>query len=199
MGKSLGNFITLPDLFKTYNPMVVRYFILQFHYRSAVDFSDDGLKLADKQFGKLRDNVNAIKGLTLDVADELNNPELKELFNGFMDAMNEDFNTPVAMVEFNKINKIITSIVKNNDVELAKEVNFIITNLGEKVLGLDFGEIVKVKQEGLIPAEVVEKAQLRWESKQNKDWAIADKFRDEILAMGYIILDSKDGYKLEKK
>ena len=198
MGKSLGNFITLPDLFKTFDPMVVRFFILQFHYRSAVDFSDDGLKLADKQFGKLRENVHAIKSITAEEASEINNPELKEIYTNFLSAMDEDFNTPVALVEFNKINKIISRELESKNIEVIKEINLFVRQLGCEVLGLDFGATV-TKPVDDIPNQVVELARLRWEAKQNKDWENADKYRNEISDLGYSILDSKDGYKIEKK
>ena len=198
MGKSLGNFITLPDLFKQYDPMVVRYFILQFHYRSAVDFSDDGLKLADKQFGKLRDGVVALREISSEVCKVVKNEELKAILDDFQSAMNEDFNTPVAMVEIAKLGKIIARELVSKNVEIIKEINFLINNLCENVLGLDFGGII-AKSEDKIPAEVEEKASLRWQAKQNKDWALADKYRDEVNAMGYTLVDSKEGYKLEKK
>ena len=198
MGKSLGNFITLPDLFKKFNPMVIRYFILQFHYRSAVDFSDDGLKLADKQFVKLQESINAVRTITSEESTEINNPELKAIYQAFIDAMNEDFNTPVAMVEFNKIIKFIGQNIQSDNVDILKEINLFVRRLGCDVLGLDFGEIsLKVVED--IPSEIIELAKLRWECKQNRDWVNADKYRDEILNKGYAILDSKDGYKIEKK
>ena len=198
MGKSLGNFITLPDLFKKFNPMVIRYFILQFHYRSAVDFSDDGLKLADKQFVKLQESINAVRTITSEESTEINNPELKAIYQAFIDAMNEDFNTPVAMVEFNKIIKFIGQNIQSDNVDILKEINLFVRRLGCDVLGLDFGEIsLKVVED--IPSEIIELAKLRWEYKQNRDWVNADKYRDEILNKGYAILDSKDGYKIEKK
>lgn len=198
MGKSLGNFITLPDLFKQYDPMVVRYFILQFHYRSAVDFSDEGLKLADKQFGKLRDGIVALREISSEVCKVVKNEELKAILDDFQSAMNEDFNTPVAMVEIAKLSKIIARELVSKNVEIIKEINFLINNLCENILGLDFGGVI-AKSEDKIPAEVEEKANLRWQAKQNKDWALADKYRDEVNAMGYTIVDSKEGYKLEKK
>lgn len=199
MGKSLGNFITLPDLFKKYNPNVVRFFILQFHYRSAVDFSDDGLRLADKQFAKLCELINSVKAVNSNEAEKINNPELQGIYNGFVDAMNEDFNTPVALVEFNKLSKIMLKVIENRDIELAKEINYIVRRLGCDVLGLNFGEAITKKEENEIPAEIEEKAKLRWQAKQNKDWATADRYRDEVSALGYVIVDSKDGYRVEKK
>ena len=198
MGKSLGNFITLPDLFKKYDPMVVRYFILQFHYRSAVDFSDEGLKLADKQFGKLRDSVVALRAINSEVCKDIKNSELMAILDAFNGAMNEDFNTPVAIVEIAKLGKIISRELVDKNIDVIKEINFLINELCERVLGLEFGRIAD-KVQDVIPSEVEEKASLRWQAKQNKDWALADKYRDEVNAMGYTIVDSKEGYKLEKK
>ena len=116
----------------------------------------------------------------------------------FQSAMNEDFNTPVAMVEFNKLGKIITRELNSKNIEIIKELNFMIDRLGGDVLGLEFGGVSDKKEES-IPAEVIEKAKLRWEAKQNKDWPTADKYRNELMELGYVIVDSKDGYKLEKK
>lgn len=197
MGKSLGNFITLADLFSQYDPMTIRYFILQFHYRSSVDFCDSGLRLAEKQFGRLRDEVLSLREIDSQLSDGIKNPELKEIFDRFVDAMNEDFNTPVAIVEFNKLSKLISKALDSKDIEYIRELNYLVKSLGEDVLGLGFGECVKVQES--IPTDVEEKAKLRWEAKQKKDWAVADKLREELLALGYNILDCKDGYKLEKK
>lgn len=198
MGKSLGNFITLPDLFKTYDPMVIRYFILQFHYRSAVDFNEDGLRLADKQFSKLRDSIATLRTIESGECEDIQNSELKDILQGFEDAMNEDFNTPVAIVEFNKLGKIISSEIENKNIDLIRQINYLVRRLGNDVLGLDFGKFSQ-KVEDTIPAEIEEKARLRWEAKKSKDWATADKYRDELSAEGYIIIDQKDGYKVEKK
>lgn len=198
MGKSLGNFTTLPDLFKTYDPMVVRYFILQFHYRSQVDFSDDGLKLADKQFNKLKESVLDLKSKTTEVASELKDNELKSIYNAFVEAMNEDFNTPLAMVEINKLTKVIATAINANNTNIYAEINYIIKNLAEDVLGLDFGTVTEKKVEQ-IPNNVTSLAKKRWECKQNKDYAQADEIRKQISDLGYDILDSKEGYQITKK
>lgn len=198
MGKSLGNFITLPDLFKTYDPMVIRYFILQFHYRSAVDFNEDGLKLADKQYCKLRDNIATLMSIESGESENIKNPELKGILQGFEDAMNEDFNTPVAIVEFNKLGKMIASEIENKNLENIKEINYLVRRLGKDVLGLDFGSAPQKVQDS-IPADIEEKARLRWEAKKNRDWTTADRLRDELVSLGYTIVDQKDGYKVEKK
>lgn len=197
MGKSLGNFITLPDLFKKYDPMVVRFFILQFHYRSNVDFSDDGLNLASKQFEKINEVVAGLRGVTSEVAESITNEELIQINTNFIEAMNEDFNTPVAIVEFNKLIKFASKLDVSN-LTVVKEVNKLINDFGF-VFGLNFAEVVKEKEESSsVPSNVMELAKQRWEAKQNKNWAEADSLREQIKNLGYVIVDSKEGFKVEK-
>ena len=192
MGKSLGNFITLPDLFEKYDPMVIRFFIQQFHYRSAVGFTDDELKVAEKQFEKLRNAVNLVREKTTAVAD-IEDKELKDIYSKFVEAMDEDFNTPLAIVEFNKIIKVIA----NAPDTLYPQINKFVKDLGEDALGLMFGA-VQTKETDDIPSDIKKLAEERWQAKQNKDWAKADALRQEILKQGYVILDAKDGYKIER-
>lgn len=200
MGKSLGNFITLPDLFKKYDPMVVRFFILQFHYRSNVDFSDDGLNLANKQFEKITQVVNELRSKSAEVATQVTTPELQEIYNGFVSAMSEDFNTPVAVVEFNKLIKAVSAALSSNNTSVYPELNLMVNSFAEDVFGLSFPKstIVKENKAEAVPAEVSLLAQKRWEAKQNKNWTEADSLREQIKNFGYVIVDSKEGYKLEK-
>lgn len=196
MGKSLGNFITLPDLFKNFDPMVVRYFILQFHYRSSVDFSDAGLQLAEKQFKKLQEAVFQVREKTTSVADKLTSAEFVELKSKFEAAMNEDFNTPVAMVEVNKLVKLATAAAQNE--QMAKEYNLLVKLLAEDVLGLNFGNLQAAPKVETTPAEVEALAKQRWQAKQNRDFKLADSLREKIAGLGYAVKDSKEGYTIEK-
>ena len=200
MGKSLGNFITLPDLFKKYDPMVVRFFILQFHYRSNVDFSDDGLNLASKQLEKIAQVVAELRSKSSEVATSVTNPELTEIYNGFVSAMSEDFNTPVAVVEFNKLIKAISAALSANNTKLYPELNFMVNRFAEDVFGLTFKAETSAPETKAeeAPAEVKKLAESRWQAKQNKNWAEADVLREQIKALGYVVVDSKEGYKLEK-
>ena len=200
MGKSLGNFITLPDLFKKYDPMVVRFFILQFHYRSNVDFSDDGLNLANKQFEKITQVVNELRSKSAEVATQVTTPELQEIYNGFVSAMSEDFNTPVAVVEFNKLIKAVSAALSSNNTSVYPELNLMVNSFAEDVFGLSFPKSSSVKENKAeaVPAEVSLLAQKRWEAKQNKNWTEADSLREQIKNFGYVVVDSKEGYKLEK-
>ena len=197
MGKSLGNSITLQELMNKYDPMVIRFFIQQFQYRSNVDFSAEGLDLANKQYAKLKEVVNAVRLVTLDKDENITNEELKVAFDNFVSAMNEDFNTPLAMVELNKVVKIASQALANNDLNLLKQVNYFVEALAENVIGLNFGKPEQVKKQE-VPSNVKELAQKRWEAKQNKNWAEADSLRDQVKALGYVIVDRKDGFDLEK-
>ena len=197
MGKSLGNFVTLKDLMEKYDPMVLRYLIHQFHYRSNVDFSEEGLELANKQFAKLKEAINSVRVITTEQDNNLTHEELKQAYDNFVDAMNEDFNTPLAMVELNKVLKIISTTLAANDVATMKQINYFVAKLAEEVLGLNFGKPEK-KEVEQVPAAVKELAQKRWEAKQNKNWAEADALRDQVKNMGYVIVDRKDGFDVEK-
>jgi len=194
MGKSLGNFITLPDLFKKYDPMVVRFFILNFHYRSNVDFSDSGLELAAKQFVKLSEAVQKVKQAGAKAASKFTNAELVEIMNGFRAAMDEDFNTPVALVEVNKFIKKVPELLSVCPNELMLFVESIIEN----ALGLKFEEVKETPKQD-IPENVKKLAAERWAAKQNRNWAEADALRAKIDELGFMVKDSKDGYEIIKK
>ena len=197
MGKSLGNFITLPDLFKKYSPMAVRYYINQFHYRSPVDFNDEGLKLAQKQFDKTNELVAKLRAI-VDKQSNIVDEDLVAIKNNFESAMNDDFNTPVAMAEFIKLIKLLQSELKNNNTNRLEQINTLITKLGEEVLGYVFTQSGTSPIED-IPGDIKDLAQKRWNAKLAKDWAVADELRKEIEAKGYEIKDSKDNYQIIKK
>ena len=198
MGKSLGNFITLPELFEKFDPMVVRYFILQFHYRSSVDFTSQGLNQAEKQYDKIKSSLLKVKSVHNELANEITIDELKEIKDNFETAMNEDFNTPVALVELNKLIKISSKV--QNDIEFAKQYNLLVRQLFEDALGLKFDNEVSDNAANLnaIPENIKILAKKRWEAKKEKNFALADQIRKEINQSGYEIKDGKDEYKIEK-
>lgn len=195
MGKSLGNFITLKDLFVRVKPEVLRYFILSFHYRSAVDFSEDGLNLASKQFGKINEVVSLLREKTDAFASEISNAELLDIKEKFLSAMDEDFNTPLALVEFNRLIKFIQGNLNASPSVLA-EANTLVRDFGEDVLGLKFETVEKKADE--IPSNIKAIAEKRWQAKQNKNWAEADALREELKTLGYVVNDSKDGYTIDR-
>ena len=190
MGKSLGNFITLEDLFKEFDPMLVRYFILQFHYRKPVDFSKDAINQIKPQYEKINEVFAKIKELSVNDALKPTNDELLSIENAFIQAMDDDFNTPVAISEILRFVKIASKIIETNDINLLKQANFIVKMI-EDVLGFDFKcDTIKVadnNEEKLL--NII--SSLREKLRASKNYELSDYVRDELGKLNISISDKK--------
>lgn len=194
MGKSLGNFITLQELFKTFDPMVVRYFILQFHYRKPVDFSYDAIKNIESQYNKMKEIFNKIlqlsNGKTANVQDEM----LLEIKNNFISAMDDDFNTPLATAEMLKFSKIASKIIDDSNENLVMQACEIVKMI-EDVLGFDFeshminenNENSNDNSQQLLELFSSVRAKLR----ADKNYELSDYIRDELNKLNININDKK--------
>ena len=193
MGKSLGNFITLEDLFKKFNPHVVRYFILQFHYRKPVDFSFEQLEKAKEQYDKIHDVFSKIKKLADNEFLEIANPVLMEIKTNFDKAIFDDFNTPVAISEVLKLAKLAVNTVSTNNTTLAKEINKFVKII-EDVLGFDFkSDIIKEekKSESNDNQLLLLINSVRDKLRANKNFELSDYIRDELVKLNININDKK--------
>lgn len=190
MGKSLGNFITLEDLFKTFNPMIVRYFILQFHYRKPVDFSYDAIKACGEQYNKINEVFVNIKNLANNEFSDVKDQSLLEVKNNFISSMEDDFNTPLAIAEVIKLSKLANKISGANDVDLAKEVNSIIKMI-EDVLGFEFkcDTIKSVTSNDDKLLNLI--SEIRNKLRAEKNYALSDFIRDELVKLDINISDKK--------
>ena len=186
MGKSLGNSMTLDSLFDSYGAEVVRYFILQFHYRSMVDFNEQGMLLAKKQLEKIIEFVNKVG----QVDEKEPTGQIKEIYENCLKAMDDDFNTPVLVAEVLKLIKL--------PLENLPQLRFVINRVLIDIMGLNFNSGVSAKKEE-IPADIKDMAEVRWKAKQNRDYAKADEYRVKLEEEGYLIKDSKEGYEIIKK
>ena len=166
-----------------------------FHYRSVIDFNDEGLKTAQKQYAKLAEMIKAVESLTKEEKEP--SGELKEIFDACVDAMNDDFNTPVLIAQVLNIIKLGNVVAQNKDIAKAKEVNFVVKRMVKDVLGLKFDDN-KIDEEEKIDPEIEELAKARWQAKQERNWAEADRLREELAKRGYTIKDNKDGYEIVK-
>ena len=204
MGKSLGNFITLSDLFsgnnsvlsQAYSPMTIRFFILQAHYRSTLDFSNEALQAASKGLAKVlgaaRDLKTMAEGKQAGVASE----KVQELYDKAYDALCDDLNTPIALGYIFEAVKLINSAkagsLKLQDADLAllermfSEILFGV--LGLKDEGASDGKSAEVIS-GLMDMILEE----RKEAKANKDWTKSDKIRNSLTSLGITVKDTKDG------
>lgn len=199
MGKSLGNFITLNEFFngshnklnQAYHPMVIRFFILQAHYRSTIDFSNEALKAAEKGLLRL---FNAVKTLNEIIPKENSTIDVS-LFSIKCDkAMNDDLNTPVVLAHLFDAVKVINSCNegKHNlsvaDVGLLKDLfnKYVI-----EIFGLQ--SFLNTKNSTDINALMSIILDVRNQLKENKDWTTADKIRDGLNNVNIEIKDNKDG------
>ncbi|MFH2095267.1 MAG: cysteine--tRNA ligase [Bacteroidota bacterium] len=205
MGKSLGNFITLNEFFtgshklveKAYSPMTIRFFILQAHYRSTLDFSNEALQAAEKGFLRLMAAMRTIPKLP--VANE-STFSVDEIRSKCYSAMNDDLNSPVMISHLfdavKKINLVAEGKEKisENDRKSLAELFDVMT---DEILGLK--DDYQSDQNGIMEKTISLLLELRQEAKLNKDYTTADRIRNELNAMGVEIKDRKDGSDWEIK
>ncbi|MCL2597648.1 MAG: cysteine--tRNA ligase [Paludibacter sp.] len=201
MGKSLGNSILLEEFFtgnhpllaQQYNPMTIRFFILQAHYRSTLDFSNDALQASGKGLVRLMEAYERLQKITPANATTVLVSGLREKCE---DAMADDMNTPIVIAHLfdamREINKIFdgNATISAADLEELKSVFDIFIN---KILG------IKIENDSGKSYEAYRKAvdlllEIRLQAKTNKDWATSDKIRNALTDYGFTIKDTKDGY-----
>ena len=187
MSKSLGNFFTVREILDNYRPEEVRYFILTSHYRSPLNYDNEHL---DNARAALTRFYTALRGLPEVQADTDNDYRQR-----FEQAMNDDFNTPVALsVLFDMVREI--NSCKQTDTEKAAGLAALLKQLSA-VLGLltdDAENFFKGQStDGLSDDEVEALVNQRVEAKSRKDWATADRIRDELKEQGVVVEDSADG------
>ncbi len=209
MSKSLGNFFTIRDILKIYDPEVVRFFILSAHYRSPIDFSDHNLKEARAGLSRFYEALLAADRAVADLAEDTTTSAAGgELENNFTAAMNDDFNTALAIAHLfegvRTLNRLITTKKFAKKPELVAEVRSLraaILKLGE-VLGLFLSAPAQwlegVRLAGLagldISREEIDKLiDERLQARQNKDFERGDQIRAELEERGIELLDSREG------
>ena len=201
MGKSLGNFITLDQLFsgendvleQAYSPMTVRFFILQAHYRSPLDFSNEALKAAEKGYERL---MAAVKQLDKLKASTENTVDVGKLRENCFEAINDDLNTPILISHLFEGVHLINSIAAGNekiDEENLAELRKLFHDFVFDILGLKSEADSGASNEAL--GKVIDAMMnVRKAARANKDWATSDRIRDELKNAGIQIKDTKEGY-----
>ncbi len=204
MGKSLGNFITLPELFsgnhklleKAYSPMTIRFFILQAHYRSTLDFSNEALQASEKGYKRLMQAGRDLKDIVT-VAGEAS-AQVLDIVEAVMDALCDDLNTPIAIANLSEAVKLIN---------MSKDKKATLTDGDKKALLKLFDEVVYgvlglVDEDAAGGSGKAEKAlegameivlEDRRKARAAKDWAESDRIRDLLKASGITVKDTKDG------
>jgi len=201
MGKSLGNFITLdqfftgnhPSLTQPFSPMTIRFFILQAHYRSTVDFSSEALCASEKGLQKLMETYARLQKLT---AGSESTVDVKGLREKCEEAMCDDLNTPIVISHLFDSAKSI-NLVADGKASLCKEdleeLQSTWKLMIEEILGLKTEESDGEQYEAYKSA-IDLLLTIRMQAKLNKDWATSDKIRDELAKLGFVVKDKKDGF-----
>ena len=189
MSKSLGNFFTIRDLLEKYDGETLRYFLLSAQYRGQLNYSVDNIEQSRAALQRL---YTALRGLPEGVA-----PVDSEYEAQFKKAMDDDFNTPLAYSVFFELAKEINNL-RDKDLAKAADLGALLKKLGS-VLGLLEQEPEKYLQgaqgaeSSLDTAKIEALISARQEARKARDWALADKARDELAAMGVVIEDGPQG------
>ena len=200
MGKSLGNFITLEEFFtgshklldSAYSPMTIRFFILQAHYRSTVDFSNEALIASQKGLSRLTEAYDRLQKITPSATTSV---ETKDWATMCREAMNDDLNTPIVISHLFDAAKAINTVydtkatISQADIDSLKEL----FDTYIDILGL------QTEQSSSKYLDSYKKAvdlllSLRLEAKQSKNWALSDRIRDELASYGFVVKDTKEGF-----
>ncbi|MCL2028637.1 MAG: cysteine--tRNA ligase [Bacteroidales bacterium] len=203
MGKSLGNFITLEQFFtgshesleKAYSPMTIRFFVLQAHYRSTLDFSNEALQSAEKGLKRLQEAKKTLQTLThRDDASIALNPEIAKLPDNCRIAMNDDFNSPIVIANLFEAVRII-NIAQDQKIQLSNADLDVLKTLFDvyytEILGLS--DESEHNNSDLVDGLMQMILDIRQQAKINKDYATSDRIRDALTALNIVVKDGKDG------
>ncbi len=202
MGKSLGNFITLEELFtgsheilsQAFSPMTIRFFILQAHYRGTLDFSNDALIASEKGLRKLIQASKDVQNLPVNNGTP-GNSTIEKLKEEVLNALCDDLNTPVALAHLFDAVRIVNQ-VKEKQIEINEtDKNNIVSlfnNFVNDVLGLA-DDKAESANSGILDGVIQMLLEFRASAKQNKDFATSDKIREKLNSLGVSIKDTKEG------
>ena len=200
MGKSLGNFITLEQLFsgqhpkleKAYSPMNIRFFILQAHYRSPLDFSNTALQAAEKGLKKLLEAGNTLQKIPF---GNNSTSDIKALINDLYKAMDDDFNSPIAISHLFEAVRIINSVKDNTETITAEDLELLKISYNDfvfNILGLK-SESESGQNNNLVNGLMELIIEMRKDARNKKEWATSDFIRDKLSDLQIQLKDGKDG------
>jgi len=194
MSKSLNNFFTIRDILEKYDGETLRYFLISSHYRSPLHFSETNIESAQSALKRL---YIALKGYTENTEDKsLIDINYEERFN---EALNDDFNTPIALSILFEIAKQI-NIERISNPRKANALSAMLIKLGNFIGILEYNAEDYLKQGSeLSEAEISEKIAQREAARNSKDFAMSDQIRDELVELGIILEDSVNGTTWRRK
>ena len=211
MGKSLGNFITLEEFFtgnhpkleQAYSPMTIRFFILQAHYRSTVDFSNEALQASHKGLERLMEGMAQLERVQPEAGGKTDRGMADELAAKCYAALDDDFNSPIVISHLFEACRAINQMADRKlsitpDGLEALRATF--RTFACDILGLQPEATGNAQREEAFGKSVDLLLDLRAKAKAAKDWATSDQIRDELAALGFEVKDTKEGatWRLDK-
>lgn len=200
MAKSTGNNILPREILtgentilsKAFSASVTRFFMLQAHYRSILDFSDDAIVAAEKGHKRLMEAMSSLESITAAAQSTLNIAEWKQLC---YEAMNDDFNTPILIAQLFEGVRFVNVLKEGKESLTAEDLNTFASAMNTfvfDVLGLEdekIGDGNNDKLEGTVNLLI----EMRKQARENKNFALSDQIRDQLLALGIQLKDGKEG------
>lgn len=206
MGKSLGNFITLEELFtgshkllqQVYSPMTIRFFILQAQYRSTLDFSNEALQAAEKGLARL---MAANRILDKVKPSDKSSVDVNDLTARVYEAMGDDLNSPIAIAALFDWVRNINSLAEAKETITQADLDYLKQNFRSivfDILGLTDEQSSGGSKQAELTSNLIDMLlNMRLDAKARKDFATSDKIRDELAKMGVVVRDRKDGFDWE--
>jgi len=198
MGKSLGNFINLEQLFngdhmlleQSYSPMTVRFYILQAHYRSTLDFSNEALKAAEKAFIKIMNSFDVLNNLK---PSDTSSVDVLSIRNSIYQALNDDLNTAIVISGIFEATRIINSAEGRTEKLTSKDIEALKSIYEDFVFG-----ILGLAQEKKTDSNELDSLMklilsIREDARQKKDFTTSDKIRAALEKINFVIKDGKEG------
>ncbi|MEW6662231.1 MAG: cysteine--tRNA ligase [Bacillota bacterium] len=215
MSKSLGNFFLLRDILQKFPGDVVRFYLLSTHYRSPLDFDDQKLEMSKKALGRLKVTISLIEEILKNPVEKTppppSAPELKKALqtarDAFEQAMNDDFNTSLAIAALFDLSREVNSFINDSRFSLSQtsaqalaEVRGLFSQLGGQVLGVLMGpgEDKGQPDQGLVEGLMDLIIQVRQQCRQRKDWEMSDAIRDRLKELGIVLEDTPRGVRWKR-
>ncbi len=204
MGKSYNNFITLDEFFtgnhplleQAYTPMTIRFFILQAHYRSTVDFSNEALQAAKKGLDRLLQAIKELDRIEGSKDGTVKMDFVNDLQEKCYAALNDDLNSPILISHLFDACRVINQIVDKKQTIASDALDALRTlfhTFAFDILGLASEADGNAEREAAFGKAIDLLLEIRAAAKANKDWATSDKVRNELAALGFEVKDTKDG------
>jgi cysteinyl-tRNA synthetase len=198
MSKSLGNYFLPKEIVegttavfdKPYAPNVIRFSMMQAHYRSTLDFTSDSLNAAEKGFTRLSEAIDKLEKLP---TAETSSQDVQAIVASFYKAMSDDFNAPILLANIFEAVKYINSISDGNATISKSDLELLSSELTSFVLDVLGLSLSKASTDSKLAPVMDLVLDIRKAARENKDWTTSDKIRDGLAAAGIVVKDGKEG------